>query len=130
MHLDGASVLAGGLSIESLPVTRRSLLAAHCSSLGAWSFRASRWQHDRSASWSVTEDESERLELCREALDSADTDVLKSHSAEADGVENVFGVHDQRPAEEGFDLAEIEGAKFRPARANDQRFSSLGRGVR
>ena len=51
-------------------------------------------------------------------LTAAYADVFESHGAEADGVEQVLGIHDERPAEGLFDAGEIEAAKFRPARAH------------
>jgi hypothetical protein len=52
-------------------------------------------------------------------LAAAYADVFESHGAEADGVEQVFGVHNQRTAEGLFDTGEIQGTKFWPAGADD-----------
>jgi hypothetical protein len=45
--------------------------------------------------------------------------VFESHGAEADGVEQVFCIHDEWTAKHLFDASEIEAAKFRPASADD-----------
>ena len=52
-------------------------------------------------------------------LVAAYADVFESHGAEADGVEQVFGVHDEWAAEGLLDAGEIEAAKFRPGGAHD-----------
>jgi hypothetical protein len=50
---------------------------------------------------------------------AAYADVFEAHGAQADGVEQVFGIHDQRTAEHLFYAAEVEATKLRPAGADD-----------
>ena len=52
-------------------------------------------------------------------LAAAYADVFESHGAKADGVQQVFGIHDEGTAKHLFDASEIEAAKFRPAGAHD-----------
>jgi len=52
-------------------------------------------------------------------LTAAYADVFESHSTQADGVQQVFSIHDERAAKHLLDAGEVEAAKFRPARADD-----------
>jgi hypothetical protein len=73
------------------------------------------------------------LEICDRAgmrnLDSAHAHVLESHGAEADGVEDVFGVDYQWATQEVPDFRKVQCAEFGPACADDQGFNSFGGGV-
>jgi hypothetical protein len=64
-------------------------------------------------------------EWIRDVLHSANANVFKTHGAQASGVENVFGIYDKGAAEEGFDFAEIESAKFRPTGTDHERFHAF-----
>ena len=44
--------------------------------------------------------------------------------------QNVFGIDDQWATEEGFDFAEVESAKLRPAGPDDECFHAFSHGVR
>ena len=51
--------------------------------------------------------------------------VLESHGTQADGVEQVFCIHNQGTVEQVLDAVEIETAKFRPTGADHQRIHAL-----
>ena len=56
---------------------------------------------------------------------SPHADIFKAHGTQTSGVEDVFGIDDERSAQQGFDLGEVEGAELRPAGAYDQRFRAF-----
>src|SRR2546427_8618484 len=70
------------------------------------------------------------VQTCALPISPAHAHVLKSHRAQADGVEQVLSVHDDWPFQQVLDLIEIKGTKFRPAGANYQSVDAFGRGVR
>jgi len=62
-------------------------------------------------------------------LDSAHPYILESHGAEANGVENIFGVDDEWASQQVLDFRKVEGAKLRPSGADDECFNPFGDGV-
>jgi hypothetical protein len=62
-------------------------------------------------------------------LAAPDANVFESQRAQASGIEQILGIDNDRPLEQVLDAVEIQGAKFRPARAHHQGIGTFGCGV-
>src|SRR5436190_19079013 len=69
------------------------------------------------------------LEFDVRRLHSSHAHVLKSHGAQANSIQNILRIYDQRATQQVLDFCEIESTKFRPAGPYDQGFNSFGCGV-